>query len=171
MRVTVFGASNDVGQAVVDHLVGRGFEVLAHMADRAPGPRRWGPDVAVTTGEITDAASVAEAVARGDVVVNALDPRLDRRARDGDLVEGTGHIVAAMQAHGVRRYIGLGGRSRDCTPTSGPPRGCAPTVPWRPLSTPDGAGRSTRCWPWSPARTWTGRSCASPTASQDRGEG
>lgn len=109
MRVTVFGAGNEVGQAVVEHLACRGIEVLAFVADPAPVICRWGQGVEVMRGEITDPVAVAEAVSSGGAVVNALDPRLDRTVRDGALVEATGHIVTAMQAHRVRRYIGLGG--------------------------------------------------------------
>jgi len=41
-----------------------------------------------------------------DAVVSALRPSLDRKATGLPLVEGTRHIVEAMQRYGVRRYVG-----------------------------------------------------------------
>jgi nucleoside-diphosphate-sugar epimerase len=64
--------------------------------------------VTVVVGEITDAAAIDRAVAGADAVVSALGPSMDRKAAGLPLVEGTRHIVAAMQRHGVRRYVGNG---------------------------------------------------------------
>jgi len=47
-------------------------------------------------------------VAGADAVVSALGPSLDRKATGLPLVEGTRTIIAAMQRHGVRRYVGNG---------------------------------------------------------------
>jgi nucleoside-diphosphate-sugar epimerase len=38
--------------------------------------------------------------------VSALGPSMDRKAAGLPLVEGTQHIVEAMQRHGVRRFVG-----------------------------------------------------------------
>lgn len=121
MRVTVFGADNEVGQAVAEHLACQGLEVLAFVADPAPVTHRWGPGVEVMRGKLTDPVAVTAAVAWSETVVNALDPRLERLARDGVLVEATGLLVAAMQTHGVRRYIGLGGPVTGLYPHERPP--------------------------------------------------
>lgn len=58
-------------------------------------------------GEMSDSGAIDTAVAGAGAVVSALGPSLDRKATGTPLVAGTGHIVAAMQRHGVRRYIGL----------------------------------------------------------------
>ncbi len=57
---------------------------------------------------VGDAAAIDRAVQGADAVVSALGPSLDRKATGLPLVEGTGNIVAAMQRHGVRRYVGNG---------------------------------------------------------------
>jgi nucleoside-diphosphate-sugar epimerase len=64
--------------------------------------------VRVVVGEITDATAIDRAVAGADAVVSALGPSMDRNATGLPVVEGTRHIVAAMQRHGVRRYFGNG---------------------------------------------------------------
>ncbi|MFI7481308.1 NAD(P)-dependent oxidoreductase [Kocuria sp. M1R5S2] len=118
MRVTVFGADNDIGQQVVEELLCRGYGVLVFVTDPTTVPVTWGPRVQLSTGRLTDRAAVSAAVAWGEAVINALDPRLTRPS--AHLVEGTGVVVAAMARHGVRRYIGLGSPAVGRCPTERP---------------------------------------------------
>ncbi len=60
----------------------------------------------MAVGELTDAAAIDRAVDGADAVVSALGPSLSRSATGLPLVEGTRNIVAAMQRHGVSRYVG-----------------------------------------------------------------
>lgn len=106
MKVTVFGATGAIGRQVVEQLEAEGHTVTAYVRNPAKVPAEWGPDVTVAVGEITDAAAVDRAVAGADAVVSALGPNMDRKATGLPLVEGTQHIVDAMQRHGVRRYVG-----------------------------------------------------------------
>jgi putative NADH-flavin reductase len=108
MNVTVFGATGAIGRQVVDQLTSRGHAVTAYVRNPRKVPTTWGEDVAVVVGEITDAAAIDRAVAGADAVVSALGPSLSRKATGLPLVEGTQLIVAAMQQHGVRRYVGHG---------------------------------------------------------------
>jgi nucleoside-diphosphate-sugar epimerase len=106
MNVTVFGATGGVGSRVVDELRSRGHSVTAYVRNPDKVPASWGSDVNVVAGELSDAAAVDRAVRGADAVVSALGPSLDRKATGLPLVEGTRNIVAAMQKHGVRRYVG-----------------------------------------------------------------
>jgi uncharacterized protein YbjT (DUF2867 family) len=106
MNVTVFGATGGVGRLVVDQLRSNGHTVTAYVRNPGKVPATWGEDVKVAVGEITEAAAIDRAVAGADAVVSALGPSMDRKATGLPLVEGTRHIVAAMQRHGVRRYVG-----------------------------------------------------------------
>jgi uncharacterized protein YbjT (DUF2867 family) len=108
MKVTVFGATGGIGKHVVERLRSRGHTVTAYVRDAGKVPAAWGEDVSVVVGEITDAAAIDDAVAGADAVVSALGPDMSRTATGLPLVEGTGHIVAAMHRHGVRRYVGNG---------------------------------------------------------------
>jgi nucleoside-diphosphate-sugar epimerase len=108
MNVTVFGATGAIGRQVVEQLRSNGHTVTAYVRNPGKVPASWGADVAVMVGEITDAAAIDRAVAGADAVVSALGPSMDRKATGLPLVEGTRHIVAAMQRHGVRRYVGNG---------------------------------------------------------------
>jgi nucleoside-diphosphate-sugar epimerase len=108
MNVTVFGATGGIGSLVVDALRTRGHTVTAFVRNPTKIPSSWGDDVTVTVGELSDAAAVDRAVEGADAVVSALGPSLDRKAAGLPLVEGTRNIMAAMQHHGVRRYVGNG---------------------------------------------------------------
>jgi uncharacterized protein YbjT (DUF2867 family) len=106
MNVTVFGATGGIGRQVVDQLRGNGHVVTAYVRNPGKVPATWGDGVRVEVGEITDAAAIDRAVAGADAVVSALGPDMSRKATGLPLVEGTQHIVAAMQRHGIRRYVG-----------------------------------------------------------------
>ena len=106
MKVTVFGATGAIGSQVVDQLRSRGHTVTACVRNPAKVPAGWGNDVAVVVGELTDTAAIDRAVDGADAVVSALGPSLSRSATGLPLVEGTRNIVAAMQRHGVHRYVG-----------------------------------------------------------------
>ncbi|MFC4902733.1 NAD(P)-dependent oxidoreductase [Kocuria oceani] len=118
MRVTVFGADNEVGGKVVEELIWRGYEAMVFVSDPSTVPSTWGHRVQVVGGQLTDSVAVAAALERTEAVVNTLDPRLD--GPGAHLVEGTAHIVAAMQHHGVRRYVGLGSPAVGLCPKEQP---------------------------------------------------
>ncbi|ALU40095.1 hypothetical protein AS188_10470 [Kocuria flava] len=118
MRVTVFGADNDIGRKVVQELIWRGYEALVFVSDPSTVTGTWGHRVQVVSGQLTDPVALAAVLARTEAVVNALDPRLDRPG--AHLVEGTARMVAAMQDHGVPRYIGLGSPAVGLCPKEQP---------------------------------------------------
>lgn len=120
VRVTVMGAGNDIGRQVVAQLLARGYEVLAFVSPGAALPQAWAGTARVVFGELTDPVPVAAAVAWAQVVINALDPRLDRPRRRNALIVGTGHVVAAVADYGVPRYIGLGSPAARLCPQERP---------------------------------------------------
>ena len=103
MRVTVFGADNDIGRKVVEELIWRGYEPRVFTSDPSTVPETWGRRVQVLSGQLTDPVSVAAAVAGAEAVVNTLDPRLDRPG--AHLVEGAARLVAVMVVHGSRQIL------------------------------------------------------------------
>ncbi|WP_328875398.1 NAD(P)H-binding protein [Streptomyces sp. NBC_00287] len=106
MNVTVFGATGAIGSLTVAELVDRGHQVTAYARNPQKIPASWGDRVRVVAGEMSDKDAIDSAVAGANAVVSALGPSLDRKATGLPLVAGTGHILAAMKHHGVRRYIG-----------------------------------------------------------------
>jgi len=108
MNITVFGATGAIGRLTVDELLARGDTVTAHARNPAKIPAAWDGRVRVVIGEVTDGASVDQAVSGADAVVSALGPSMDKNAIGLPLVEGTRLITEAMRRHGIRRYIGQG---------------------------------------------------------------
>jgi putative NADH-flavin reductase len=106
LRITVFGASGGVGKHAVEQALGRGDEVVAYV--RSPTKLDLAHErLDVVAGELTDRETITEAISGSDAVVSALGPSLDRKATGMPLVDGTRNIVEAMQAAGVRRYVGM----------------------------------------------------------------
>ena len=108
MKVTVFGATGAVGQHLVHALLAKGDTVTAYVRNEAKIPAAWNGTVRVVVGEITDAEAIDKAITGADAVASALGPSMDRKATGLPLAEGNRLIVAAMDRHGVRRYVGNG---------------------------------------------------------------
>jgi uncharacterized protein YbjT (DUF2867 family) len=101
MRLLVFGATGGTGREVVGQALEQGHQVSAY-ARRPEAVTAQHPNLTIAPGDVLDAAAVHAAVAGHDAVVSALG------TYTGDewvLAEGTTHICAAMQQHGVRRFI------------------------------------------------------------------
>jgi NAD(P)H-binding len=86
MNVTVFGATGAIGSLTVNELLANGHTVTAYSRHPNKIPPEWGDRVRVIIGELSDA----------EAVVSALGPSLDRKATGLPLVDGTRHIVDAM---------------------------------------------------------------------------
>lgn len=106
MTVTVFGANGRSGRRVVRRLRERGHEVRAAVRD----PRKLRSDdggATVVTADVLDTNAVAAAVAGADAVVTVIG---HTRGTPPDMqTRGVGHIIAAMQERGIRRFIALTG--------------------------------------------------------------
>jgi putative NADH-flavin reductase len=110
MKIAVIGGTGRTGMPLVEELLRRGHEVtvlartpakLGALADR----------VTVVTGTSTDAAALDQLLAAGvDAVVSTLGPSKGQ----ADVCSRTaGPLIAAMHAHGVRRYVGVSGAGMD----------------------------------------------------------
>jgi nucleoside-diphosphate-sugar epimerase len=106
LRVTVFGASGDIGRHVVDQLLGAGHTVTAYVRNPAKLTSTH-PNLIVIEGGLDDPVGVAGAVDGADAVISALGPTLGRGVTGTPVADGTRNIVEAMKAAGVRRLIGL----------------------------------------------------------------
>src|SRR5258708_7272692 len=80
MKVTVFGASGQLGHHVVTVLLADGHDVTAYVRN----PSKLldvDPRPAVVTGELSALERVREAVHGADAVISALGPSLSRGAK------------------------------------------------------------------------------------------
>jgi putative NADH-flavin reductase len=106
LRVAVFGASGNIGRHVVDQLLAAGHIATAYVRDPAKLTTTH-PNLTVIQGELDDLAGIAGVVDGADAVISALGPTLRRGATGTPISDGTCNIVEAMNAAGVRRYVGL----------------------------------------------------------------
>jgi putative NADH-flavin reductase len=102
MKLTVFGATGDVGRELVTHALDAGHHVTAYA--RNPGKLDLThPNLTVIPGELTDRDADQRAARGADAVISALGPSLDRKATGMPLLDGTRTILDAMAAEGVER--------------------------------------------------------------------
>jgi uncharacterized protein YbjT (DUF2867 family) len=106
VRVTVFGASGKIGRLCVDRLLADGHEVIAFV--RTPTKLPVVDDrLTLVAGQLTDPTAVTAAIQGSHAVISALGPSLKRGETGTPVTDGTQIIVEAMDASGVRRYVGL----------------------------------------------------------------
>ncbi len=104
MRIAVFGAFGQTGRAVCEEALDRGHAVTAHIPPEdefsieADGLR-------VVRGEVYNGEGVEAAVMDAEAVVNVLGKR---RGSPSDLLSVAGeHVLSAMAAEGIDRYVVL----------------------------------------------------------------
>ncbi len=123
--ILITGATGFVGPHVVHALRERGLEVRALVRDRSDAGRlhAWGCETVI--GDMTNAASLREAVAGCDAVVH-LVAILSGKPADFEriMVQGTRDLVAAAREAGVRRFVlmsalGTDAETKDLVPYYG----------------------------------------------------
>ena len=108
MKIALFGASGTIGQRIALEALARGHEVKAIV--REPARLHLSHQhLNVAAGNILDPASVAEAVAGYDVVVNATGPRRDGSESPQMPVDAAHSVIEGLTRAGVRRLIVVGG--------------------------------------------------------------
>lgn len=102
-RIAVTGAAGVLGSNLVNRLVAEGCHV--HALDLRPIPPR--PGLTPFTGDIRDAAAVAEAVAGADALVHcaAALPSYPAAEIRSIIVEGTSTVLRVGAAAGVGRIV------------------------------------------------------------------
>lgn len=107
MRVAVLGATGATGRLVVEELARRRHDVTALVRTVPTGEVR---DVRWVQGDARDPSGVADLVQGAGAVVSALGPRKGDATLHRDV---TPHLASAMQAAGVRRFVGVSGAGID----------------------------------------------------------
>ena len=107
MRVAVLGATGATGRLVVDELVRRGHDVVALTRT---APAAGASSVRWVEGDARDLRAVEELVRGADAVASALGPRAGDRTLHRQVAP---HLITAMGAAGVRRFVGVSGAGID----------------------------------------------------------
>jgi putative NADH-flavin reductase len=109
MKITVFGATGGTGTAFTEQALTAGHDVTAVVRD--PSRLKVAPSarLRVLTADVMDPASIEQAVAGADVVVNTVGPHgLGRTTIQRDSVRS---ILRAMDQAGARRLLHVSGSS------------------------------------------------------------
>ena len=104
LRIAIFGASGATGLLLTERCLAAGYSLKSLV--RRPDLFRFKDRVEVVQGDAKDPAAVQRTVAGADVVLSALGAR--SLGKEEVLEIAVPHIVAAMEADGVRRIIVLG---------------------------------------------------------------
>jgi putative NADH-flavin reductase len=113
MRIAVFGATGRTGHPLVEQAVERGHEVVAFVRDPTglPETMRGDDSITVVEGDAYSGEEVERAIAGDgdpvDAVVSVLGQSSD--GPDDLLTEAGRHMLAAMDQHGVTRFVTLVG--------------------------------------------------------------
>ena len=102
MKIAVFGASGKTGILIVYQALNQGHTVTA-FAREASKVTIQHKNLRIVVGDVMDFGKVRMAVEGQDVVLCALG--VDKKKPNTILSEGTGNILKAMEATGVKRFI------------------------------------------------------------------
>ncbi|WP_033332167.1 NAD(P)-dependent oxidoreductase [Streptomyces novaecaesareae] len=114
MRITVFGATGNVGSRVVAEALARGHEVTAVVRDPAK-PHGLPATAALTVGDAGDPEDVTRISAGQDVVITATRPA---PGREHELSVATKGLLAGVAGTGVR-LLAVGGAGSLTVPGAG----------------------------------------------------
>jgi uncharacterized protein YbjT (DUF2867 family) len=112
MRLTIFGATGGTGQRLLERAIAEGYEVAAFV--RSPSRMKARHErLEVVVGDVFDPEAVERAVAGSEAVISVLgsrqpsNPLHPRRAGEpeGPASVGAEHILAAMNKHGLKRFV------------------------------------------------------------------
>lgn len=105
MNIAIFGATGPTGHQLIAQALAAGHTVTTFVrsADRLPTEGR--NKLRVVVGEVlNDQAKINQAIVGQDVVFSALGSSV-RKGGDPVNSQGNRNIIAAMNKHGVRRFI------------------------------------------------------------------
>jgi putative NADH-flavin reductase len=112
MRLVIFGPTGGTGRSLVERAIAEGHEVTALVRNPSRMKARH-RRLKVVVGDAFHAAKVREAVAGHEAVISVLgsrqpsNPLYPHRPGDphGPASAGSANIIAAMEEHGLRRFV------------------------------------------------------------------
>ena len=102
MKITIFGATGRAGVHLVEQALAAGHEVTILARDPARVKTQHA-HLVVLSGNVQDAAQVAQAVRGAEAVISVLGPTQNKPTYE--VSAGMDNILAAMRQQGVRRLI------------------------------------------------------------------
>lgn len=104
MKIVVFGATGGTGRAAVEQAIARGHVVTAVARKPDAFPLRHAP-LTVARGDVTDAGTLTEPMRGADAVLSTIGVVKNEETTVYSV--GTAHILNAMRAGKVKRFLGV----------------------------------------------------------------
>lgn len=107
MNIIIFGAAGGIGRYAVKHALAKGYQVTAYLRDKdklSISDKK----LRIVEGEISDYASVLNALEDQDAVIWCVGIPLRRKYEKMQSLEGHRILVRAMKEAGVKRLIDWG---------------------------------------------------------------
>ena len=108
MRITIFGATGQIGKLLVKQALDEGYHVVAYARDASKLADLKNPRLTIVKGELNNPKLIEEAVMGSDAVLSMLGPAMTNKVADMPVAEGTQNIVNAMKKYSVTRLIAIG---------------------------------------------------------------
>ncbi|CAM3205990.1 SDR family oxidoreductase [Paenibacillus taichungensis] len=108
MKLTIFGATGQIGQIVVNQALQAGYDVTAYS--RRPDALSIDhKNLHIVVGNLTDREKIKKAIKGSDAVLSALGPALSMKRKVSDLPIAEAHkaIISVMEEIGLKRFITL----------------------------------------------------------------
>ncbi|MEK3761273.1 NAD(P)H-binding protein [Paenibacillus sp. FSL P4-0338] len=108
MNITIFGASGAIGQLVTRLALDHGDFVKAYVRNSHKISLKH-PNLSFVQGELSNATTIEQAVAKSDVVISTLGPASDmsRKLKGTPIADGHELMIRAMKKHNKTRLITL----------------------------------------------------------------
>jgi putative NADH-flavin reductase len=109
VKVTLFGATGQIGQLLVTQALQIGYDVTAYS--RRPNALNIEHEkLQIIVGDLTDQGKLREAILGRDAVLSALGPSMSMKRKVLDLPIAEAHkvIISVMEECGLKRLITLG---------------------------------------------------------------
>lgn len=107
MNIIIFGAAGGIGKYAVKHALAREYQVTAYLRDKNK-LNISDKNLRIVEGEISDYASVLNALKDQDAVIWCVGIPLKRKYEKMQSLEGHRVLVSAMKEAGVKRLVDWG---------------------------------------------------------------
>ena len=103
MKIAVFGASGAIGRLFVEQALSKGYQL--HLYSRKKEGLPISNNIKIFVGELSNYENIRKAIQGTDAVVSLLGPPLKFSYPGMPITTGHEHIIRAMKAEGISRFI------------------------------------------------------------------
>lgn len=107
MKITIFGATGNIGKLLVKQAIDEGHEVVAYVRDSSKIANYKYQNLSVVEGQLNEYKKIESAIEGADAVMSMLGPAMTGKVVGMPISEGTQNIVNAMEKLGVKRLIAI----------------------------------------------------------------